>query len=255
MKFSKRMVLSFLYLSFMFGAFYSTNISANEEIKNLVKIKKVISQRLKNAGKYKIQPSPIKGLYMVIAPPRVFYVSKDANYIIDGDMTNINTGENITSGYRNAARYAAVEALKDTMIIFSPPKDKIKHIITVFTDIDCYYCKKLHKEIGEFNRLGIQVRYLSYPRKGIGSDSYYKAVTVWCSKDKKDALTRAKNGEKLKSIKCDSPVDKHYALGNLLGVRGTPAILLENGQLYPGYIPAARLSKFLDQQLKLHAAK
>lgn len=247
MTLSKIVLHSVLYSSFIFGVFFHTNVSAKEEIKNLDKIRKIIAQRIEGVGEYKIQPSPIKGLYMVIAPPRIIYISEDANYIIEGDITNIITGEELTSSYRNAARYAAVDALKDTMIIFSPPKDKIKHIITVFTDVDCYYCKKLHKEVDEFNRLGIQVRYLAYPRQGIGSAGYDKAVTVWCSKDKKTALTRAKNGEKLKSIKCDNPVAKHFALGNLLGVRGTPAIILENGQLYPGYIPAARLSQALDQ--------
>ncbi len=254
---SPKTILNFiLYSVFMLGIFSHASVSAKQEIRNLDKIKEVISQRIGDVGEYKIQPSPVKGLYLVIAPPHVLYISEDANYIIEGNVTNINTGEDLTSGYRNSARYAAVDALKDSMIIFSPPKDKIKHVITVFTDIDCYYCQKLHNEVAEFNRLGIQVRYLAYPRQGIGSASYDKAVTVWCSKDKKAALTQAKNGEKLENIKCDdSPVDKHYALGNLLNVRGTPAIVLENGQLYPGYIPAARLSQALEQAKKTSAFK
>ena len=245
--FLKIMTRTFILSVFTMTIFFQGMVAAKEEIKNLDKIKQVIAKRIEGVGRYDIQPSPIKGLYMVIVPPRVLYISEDANFVIEGDISNINTGENMTAGYRNAARYAAVDAMKDTAIIFSPPKDKIKHTITVFTDIDCYYCQKLHKEVAEFNRLGIEVRYLSYPRQGIGSESYDKAVTVWCSKDKKAALTRAKSGEKLKKLECDNPVKKHYALGNLLGVRGTPAIILENGQLYPGYIPAARLSAGLDQ--------
>ena len=253
MKFPKIILNFILYSGFVMGMFFHANVSAEQQIKNLDKIKKIITQRI--AGEYKIQQSAVKGLYMVIAPPHVLYISEDANYIVEGNITNINTGEDLTSRYRNSARFAAVDALKDSMIIFSPPEDKIKHVITVFTDIDCYYCQKLHKEVAEFNQLGIQVRYLAYPRQGIGSASYDKAVTVWCSKDKKAALTRAKNGEELENIKCDSPVDKHFALGNLLNVRGTPAIVLENGQLYPGYIPAARLSKALDRAKKSGALK
>lgn len=247
MKFPKIILNFILYSGFIMGVFFHTNVSAKEEIKNLEKIQKIITQRIGGVGEYKIQTSPVKGLYLVIAPPHVLYISEDAKYVIEGNVTDINTGEDLTSAARHAARYAAVDAMKDSMIIFSPPKDKLKHTITVFTDIDCYYCQKLHKEVAEFNKLGIEVRYLAYPRKGIGSDSYNKAVTVWCSKDKKAALTQAKNGKELKNIKCDSPVDKHFELGNLLNVRGTPAIVLENGQLYPGYIPAARLSQGLEQ--------
>ncbi len=252
---SPKVILNFiLYSGFVMGMFVHTNVSAKEEIRNLEKIQKIITQHIGGVGEYKIQPSPVKGLYLVIAPPHVLYISEDANYVIEGSITDINTGEDLTRGVRHAARYAAVDAMKDSMIVFSPPKDKIKHTITIFTDIDCYYCQKLHNEIGEFNRLGIQVRYLAFPPKGVGSASYDKAVTVWCSKDKKAALTQAKSGEDLKAIKCDSPVDKHFELGNLLNVRGTPAIVLENGQLYPGYIPAARLSQGLEQ-MKAKAVK
>lgn len=247
MIFSKIALRFILSTSLIFGLIFSTNVMAKPEIKNLENIIKAVSEHLDGVGKFDVQISPIQGLYLVIAPPRVLYISEDAKYIIDGDITNINTGENYTGAYRNASRFAAVDAEKDSMIIFSPPKDKIKHTISVFTDMDCYYCQKLHKEISEYNKLGIEVRYLAYPRQGLKSPAYDKSVTVWCSKDQKAALTKAKNGEKLAALKCDSPVDKHFALGNLLGVRGTPALLLENGQLYPGYVPAARLSEALNR--------
>ncbi len=253
----------FLLLSFLTGLFFSFNsfadngsagnVSSTQEeqnsakIKNLEKIKSVIRKRMKGIGKFEVQPSPIKGLYLVIAPPQVLYISEDANYVIEGDISDIRTGANYTDTYRNAARFAAVDAQKDSMIIFSPVKGKTKHTISVFTDMDCYYCQKLHKEISEFNRLGIEVRYLAYPRQGLNSPSYDKSVSVWCSKDKKAALTKAKNGEKITPKTCDNPVAGHFKLGNELGVRGTPAIVLENGQIYPGYIPAARLSQALDR--------
>jgi len=247
MNFYNRVSRFGLSLSIILGVVLSANVMAKPEIKNLDNIKKAIIAHVDDIGKFDVQPSPIPGLYLVIAPPRVMYISEDAKYIIDGDVTNISTGENHTEAFRNASRFAAVDAVKDTMIIFSPPKDKIKHTISVFTDMDCFYCQKLHKEMAEYNRLGIEVRYLAYPRQGLHTPSYDKAVTVWCSKDQKAALTKAKNGEKLEPLKCDHPVDKHFALGNLLGVRGTPALLLENGQLYPGYVPAARLSEALDR--------
>lgn len=243
-KIAQRFILS---ISLVFGLIFSANVMAKQEIKNIENIKKAVVAHVSDIDKFDVKASPIQGLYLVIAPPRVFYISEDAKFIIDGDITNISTGENHTGAYRNGSRFAAVDAAKDTMITFSPAKDKIKHTISVFTDMDCYYCQKLHKEIAEYNRLGIEVRYLAYPRQGLNTPSYDKSVTVWCSKDQKAALTKAKNGETLAPLKCNHPVDKHFALGNLLGVRGTPALLLENGQLYPGYVPAARLSEALDR--------
>lgn len=250
MNFSKIALRFILSTCLLLGLIFSASVMAKQEIKNLENIKKAIIANVDGIGKFEVQTSPIQGLYLVIAPPRVLYISEDAKYIIDGDITNLTTGKNHTEAYRNGSRFAAVDAVKDTMIIFSPPKDKIKHTISVFTDMDCYYCQKLHKEIAEYIQLGIEVRYLAYPRQGLNTPSYDKSVTVWCSKDQKAALTKAKNGEKLEPLKCDHPVDNHFALGNLLGVRGTPALLLENGQLYPGYVPAARLSEALDRGKK-----
>lgn len=237
----------FLLASILMSLLFSSVVYAKTEIKKIEKIKSLINQKYQAFGPIEIQPSPVKGLYLVIAPPRVLYISEDASFIIEGDISDFKTGQNYTMAYRNASRFAAVEAQKDSMIIFSPEKGQTKHVISVFTDIDCYYCQKLHKEVAEFNRLGIEVRYLAYPRQGLSSPSYAKAVSVWCAEDKKAALTKAKNGENIPSKKCDNPVTKHFALGNQLGVRGTPAIVLENGQIYPGYISAARLSKALNR--------
>jgi len=247
MKFLKVVFSATLCLSLFSGSLFSSAAFAKEKIKNLDKIKKVIVERVSGIGSFDVQPSPVKGLYMVIAPPRVLYISEDAKFIIDGDISDVQTGENKTEGFRNFSRFSAIDSLKESMIVFSPPEDKVKHTISVFTDTDCYYCQKLHKEMKEYNHLGIKVRYLAYPRQGLESPGYKKSVTVWCSKDQKNAMTRAKNGEQLKQKECDNPVQKHYALGNMLGVRGTPALLLENGQLYPGYVPAAKLAAALDR--------
>ena len=116
----------------------------------------------------------------------------------------------------------------------------------MFTDIDCGYCRKLHGEMDKYNAEGITVRYLMFPRAGIDSPSYKKAVTVWCNKDQQDAMTRAKAGENLPNASCDNPVKEEYELGQLIGVRGTPAIIMEDGAMLPGYVPAARLVKALE---------
>jgi len=157
--------------------------------------------------------------------------------------------ENVSRVARNQSRKMAIDAVdEDSMIIFGDKS--LKHTVTVFTDIDCGYCRKLHSEVKKYNDLGIRIRYMFYPRAGIGSSSFKKAEAVWCSKDKAKAMTEAKNNIAVKSEKCKNPVAQQYTLGQMMGINGTPALVLEDGTVIPGYIPAARLSEGLDQVKK-----
>lgn len=208
--------------------------------------KKNIVKNFKGINPQNIFYSPIPGLFEVSKPPRFFYVSADGRYVIDGDLIEKSTKRNISQGPRNKSVAAAINAIdEDSMIIFGDKS--LKHTVTVFTDIDCGYCRKLHNEIKKYNDLGIRIRYMAYPRAGLGSPSFKKIEDVWCSKDRKKAMTRAKNGQAVKSIKCKSPATTHLSLVHMMGLSGTPALVLENGQIVPGYIPAARLADGLNQ--------
>ena len=132
------------------------------------------------------------------------------------------------------------------MIIFKP--ETSKHFVSVFTDIDCGYCRKLHSEIDQYLAQGITVRYLFFPRAGKGSDSYAKAISVWCADDRQKALTDAKKGDSLAKKTCDNPVDQHMELGEAFGMSGTPMIVTEKGNVLPGYVPAAQLAKILSSE-------
>lgn len=192
-----------------------------------------------------IQPSPLPGLYQVMIPPQMFYISADGRYVVDGDLIDLQSGVNVSTALRDKMRIASVNAQGEvSMIVYSPKKPT--HTVTVFTDIDCGYCRKLHSEIDKYTKAGIKVRYMAYPRAGIGSGSYQKAVAVWCSKDKNDAMTRAKLGETVKAKDCDNPVAQQFELAQRIGLRGTPAIITEKGQVLPGYVPADRLKVMLD---------
>ncbi len=192
-----------------------------------------------------IQPSPLPGLYQVMVPPQMFYISADGRYAFDGDMIDLQTGINVSNVLRDKMRITAINAQGEkSMIVYGPKKPK--HTVTVFTDIDCGYCRKLHNEMAKYNKAGIQVRYLAYPRAGPGSGSYQKAVSVWCAKDKTAAMTRAKQGKEVKAKECDNPVGQQYTLAQRLGIRGTPAIVTEQGRILPGYVPADRLKAMLD---------
>jgi thiol:disulfide interchange protein DsbC len=193
-----------------------------------------------------VNPTPMPGLYEVVVDGQLFYLSGDGRFVIQGDVLDLTTNQNITEQRRSDMRVKAVAAVgKENMVVFSPDKPA-KHAITVFTDIDCGYCRKLHREIAAYNDQGIEVRYLMFPRAGIPSESYDKAVSVWCADDRNDALTRAKQGESIAKKSCPNPVKEQYELGQALGVRGTPSIILDNGQMLPGYVPADRLTHILD---------
>lgn len=194
------------------------------------------------------RPSPLPGLYEVqVKGGPVLYVDADGSHFIAGDLFAVQPSGfvNLAEQGRQKERAELIAAVKpEDMIIFAPENPKAT--VTVFTDVDCGYCRKLHSEIGELNDLGIAVHYLAFPRAGLGSPSFRKIATAWCAKDRKDALTRLKNGEELPENVCaDNPVAAQLLLGEKVGVSGTPALVLEDGTMVPGYRPARELAKLL----------
>ncbi|MCB1758641.1 MAG: DsbC family protein [Gammaproteobacteria bacterium] len=196
-----------------------------------------------------ITASPIPGLYEVVIGHKLAYVSEDGRYLMQGTLLDIELQRNLTEPRLNAIKSKAITGLDENlMVIFGPEKEPAKHNVTVFTDIDCGYCRKLHSEIDSYLEKGIRIRYLFYPRAGIGSNSFKKAVSVWCADDRKAAMTAAKAGKAIEERECDNPVRADLALGEQLGVSGTPNIVLDNGKMIPGYIPADRLLAILDSE-------
>lgn len=192
-----------------------------------------------------VRPAPMEGFFEVVVGPRLFYVSADGKYLIDGDVIDVKARSNLTEARRGAVRVDAIDSLDTAGMITFEPK-QAAHTVTVFTDIDCTYCRRLHREIDAYLEHGIRVRYLAYPRSGAGTPSYDKAVSVWCAADKKRALTRAKAEQPVEARRCEHPVDRHLAMGNLVGVQGTPTLVLEDGRVLPGYVPPDRLAALLE---------
>ena len=189
--------------------------------------------------------TPLAGVYEVRFGAIVVYLSGDGRYMVRGDLTDLDTGRNVTEEARMSARAGAVGALGEaSMVVFSP--ETVKHTVTVFTDVDCGYCARMHRQMADYNRLGIEIRYTAFPRAGIGSDTYDKMVSVWCAGDQHEAMTDAKAGVPIKTVRCENPVSEHYETGRAIGVRGTPAIVLESGELVPGYLPPQELASRLD---------
>jgi len=196
-----------------------------------------------------IESTPMKDLYQVIFGPRLVYISADGKFLLQGSIIDLETREDLTEPRLMTAKIEALDKIgEDNMIVYSPAKGTAsKYHVSIFTDIDCGYCRKLHSEMADYNKAGIEIRYLFYPRAGMGSESYRKAEQVWCSDDRHAAMDLAKAGKKLDSnVGCKNPVEEHMTLGSLIGISGTPAMVLSDGKLIPGYVPADRLVKLLD---------
>jgi thiol:disulfide interchange protein DsbC len=193
-----------------------------------------------------LRASPIPGVFELTRGSDIAYVSEDGKYVIAGDLYDLSANDNLTEQHRRSERVKLLATVPESEMVVFAPKDP-KYTVTVFTDVDCGYCRKLHSQIAEYNRLGIRVRYMFYPRSGPDTESWAKAEEVWCSSNRGDALTRAKRGETLKApTNCSGvPVARQYQLGKDMGVQGTPAILMDNGEMLPGYLSPAMLAQHL----------
>ena len=193
-----------------------------------------------------INPTPVTGIYEAKFGTELIYVSADGRYFFSGDLIDGSTRTNLSEQSRTVERKDMLAKVEEKDAVLFKAKGEQKHLLTVFTDVDCGYCVKLHKEVNQLNEAGVSVRYLAYPRAGIGSDSYKKIVNVWCADDKLDAMTKSKAGETIAAKECENPVAKEFELGQKLGVNGTPALFTEDGTMIPGYRPADQLVKMLD---------
>lgn len=190
-----------------------------------------------------VRPSAIPGLFEVQRGALFGYVTADGRFLISGDMINLETGEELTESSRKQMRVAMIDALGDQYIAFDPPNAPAQNHVTVFVDVDCGYCRKLHDELPSYQALGIGFRYVFFPRAGLGSDSERQLDAAWCAPDRKTAVTKAIHGEKFTAKKCDTPTKQHYELAAKLGVRGTPMMILPTGDIVNGYVPAEVLAE------------
>ena len=232
-----------LFLSLAAAAVATAAVAANDPTNEL---SRRIAERLGQAPD-SLRATDVPGLYEGTFGAAVVYFSADGNFMLRGELLDLESRANLTEQRMSTLRHEQLAALAPESVISFPAPEQ-KHRVTVFTDIDCGYCRKLHNEIDDYLKRGISVDYLAYPRAGVGSESYQKAVNVWCAPDRRDALTRAKAGKRVKQFTCDDPVTDHLALGERVGVNGTPAVFLQDGSKIGGYVPASRLVQILDER-------
>lgn len=185
------------------------------------------------------------GMLQVVSGTDVFYVTNNASHLFAGNLIDVEKREDLTEGVKSKLQYAAIKGYsEDKMVVFPATENKDKErVITVFTDTSCPYCSKLHAEVPELNKQGIKVRYLLYPRAGVGSPAHKVLESVYCAKDQQNAMTMAKEGKKIDDASCDNPIAEHIDLARKVGLRGTPLVLLDTGEVVSGYRPAALLAE------------
>ena len=196
----------------------------------------------------RIEETPVAGLYEVLLNGnRTLYMSADGNYFLVGDMYEVSSEGifNLPELARQEKRKELMAKVDATSMISFKPASGLLATVSVFTDVDCTYCRKLHREMRQYHKKGIEVRYLAYPRAGIGSESYKKTVSAWCSSDPQRAITTLKRGDNIPSRTCPNPVAAQYELGGRVGVIGTPSIVLSDGRMLPGYLSAEKLAEEL----------
>ena len=228
-----------LVAAFFLGA---TSVAADEE---LAAVQAKISGMFPEIQAKHVSSGPMDGWYTIRKGSILAYVSGDGRYLMQGDLIDLEAQVNLTENSRNQARRELMSSYpEDQMIVFTP--EEKRYSISVFTDIDCTFCRRLHSQIDDYLERGIEVRYLLYPRNGPTSPSWAKAEQVWCSDDRNEALTLAKLDEKFDSHSCNpAVVSTHYAMGQDVGLTGTPALVFEDGTLVSGYLPPEQLEQAL----------
>ncbi len=206
-----------------------------------------LAAKIPGAKPEDIRPTPVPGIFELVHGAGVSYVSADGKYLFAGDLYRVaDNGEfpNLTEERRKDLRVKLLAAVPESeMILFSPKVPK--YTISVFTDVDCPWCKRLHGQMAEYNKLGIRVRYLAWPRTSPKTPSWIKSQSVWCTKDRGEAFDKAVGGGAVAAASCADPVQRHHDLGRKLGVQGTPGIVLPDGELVPGYLPPDELLQHL----------
>ena len=183
--------------------------------------------------------------FEILIGEQIFYLTTDLNYLLAGNVIDINSGINLTQQKIENFRLSVLDTLdKNDTIIYKP--EQTDHVITVFTDITCPYCKKLHNEISDLLENNIEVRYVLFPRNGIDDDAYTNMSSLWCSENRKNLLEKAFDGDFIDEIKCDNPLMRNLELAYTLRVNGTPMIFTESGKVIPGYVPYKQILSTLN---------
>jgi len=223
------------------------SVQAAEDSAALELVREKIATMFDTIDPGDINGSPVDGWYTIHKGPIVAYISADGRYLLQGDMIDLDQSVNLSEAIRDEARRELMASVSDDDVISFTPEE-VKYSVSVFTDVDCTYCRRLHSQIDQYLARGIEVRYLMYPRNGPASRAWNTAEEIWCAADRKNALTQAKLDRDFPTATCDaSIVQDHYVIGKDVGLEGTPAIVFDDGTLVSGYMSPDQLVAALER--------
>ncbi len=225
---------------------FSVLIAADDKDEEFAEFRAALSARLPDIKINSVVRSPVEGVYEVISSGQIYYVSEDARFVMDGELIDLQSRVNLTTERLGSIHIGLINAMDESDMLIYEPEGKSgsadeERSITVFTDTSCGYCRKLHEEMDTLLDSGIRVRYLLFPRAGLGSPAHQNLQSVWCADDPQDAMDIAKSGGRIDNKTCSNPIESHMALAEQVGLRGTPLIYLDTGQQIPGYRSAKEL--------------
>lgn len=243
MNFLRNLVMASAALALLAG----TALAADDA--ELQHVRETVSGMFSGIEADDVFASEIDGWYTIRKGAIIAYISGDGRYLLQGDLIDLKESTNLSEKSRNGARAKMMSAVPEKELIVYTP-ETVRHTVSVFTDIDCSFCRRLHSQLDDYMAEGIEIRYFLYPRNGPTSESWVKAQNVWCADNRNEALTLAKLDKTFPMHECDSSVvSSHYAIGQDVGLRGTPAIVLEDGTLFSGYLPAKQLTEAIASTL------
>ncbi|MFP4695987.1 DsbC family protein [Thiohalospira sp.] len=228
--------------------FYTGSATAESSDERDARLTEQVRKLIPKAEDPAIRSTPVDGIFEVVVDDQVLYITEKGRYIFAGDMLDVEERENLSETARGRGRSEQVAKLDDDDLITYPAEEE-RHRVTIFTDIDCPYCQRLHEKIEAYNERGITVQYAAFPRAGKDSGAWDKAVAVWCADDRGAAMDRAmEEGSDGGGEACDShPVGDQLDLAGELGIRGTPTIVADGGQMIPGFVPPEKLAEALEE--------
>jgi thiol:disulfide interchange protein DsbC len=230
----------------MLGSLLSAPLLA-QDASDEEKLRQALLERMPDLVVDSISETVLPGIFELVSESQVYYLSPDGKFMLDGSIIDLENRVNISDQRRGELQLSLISEMpEDQMVVFNNESNDAERWITVFTDSDCGFCQKLHREIDDITDAGIRVRYLLFPRAGMESASFRELQSVWCSDDQQQAMTVAKSGGTVDSAVCSNPIQSHMELANRVGLRGTPLIYLDDGTKIPGYRPAAELVRMVE---------
>jgi len=229
------------YLIALLIGYLSISMCLSDEIDAVGELKQRITERFHGMQITEITPSPVAGIYELVSGGQVYYVTEDANHLFNGALIDTRSRTDLTTARKGKVHLGLINKIEEKDMLIYESDTESHSTVTVFTDTSCPYCSRLHEEIDELLEAGIRVRYLLFPRAGLGSETHKELESVWCAEDPLAAMTTAKNGGHVQSSSCTNPIESHVALAESVGLRGTPLIYLDDGRAIPGYRTAKEL--------------